>query len=76
MEKLITHQRAGEFIETQNHKFDQKANSVASKKNQKFAMLDEQDFDVDGVPDTIVTKEGKVFSFKGFLPKDTDYPLR
>jgi hypothetical protein len=23
----------------------------------------------------VVTKEGKVYSFNGFLPKDTDYPL-
>jgi hypothetical protein len=39
-------------------------------------MLNYQDYDGDGLEDTIVTKQGKVYYFNGFLPKDTDYPLR
>jgi hypothetical protein len=39
-------------------------------------MLEYKDYDGDGLEDTIITKEGKVYSFNGYLPKDTDYPLR
>jgi hypothetical protein len=45
---------------------------MVQKKNPKFNMLDAQDYDGIGIPDTVVTKEGKVYSFNGFLPKDTD----
>jgi hypothetical protein len=35
-----------------------------------------KDYDGDGILDTFVTKDGKVYSFNGLIPKDTDYPLR
>jgi hypothetical protein len=44
------------------------------KKNQKFAKLDVKDYYSYGLPDIVVTKEGKVYSFNDFLPKDTEYP--
>jgi hypothetical protein len=76
MEKLMTPQRAQEFVQAQNYRLDPKTNQMVQKKNPKFDMLNVQDYDGDGLPDTVVTKEGKVYSFNGFLPKDTDYPLR
>jgi hypothetical protein len=76
MEKLMTPQRAQEFVHAQNYRLDPKTQQMVPKKEPKFAMLNVQDYDGDGIDDTIVTKEGKVYSFNGFLPKDTDYPLR
>jgi hypothetical protein len=37
-----------------------------------FFFLKYHDYDDNGIDDTVVTKEGKVYSFNGFLPKDTD----
>jgi hypothetical protein len=71
----MSQQREGEFVYAQNHRFDSKTNKMVPKKNQKFDLLQEQDYDGDGIDDTVITKEGKVYSFNGFLPKDTDYPL-
>jgi hypothetical protein len=39
-------------------------------------MLPVKDYDGDNLDVTIVTKDGKVYSFNGFITKDTDYPLR
>jgi hypothetical protein len=69
-------QRAQEFVHAQNIRFDKKTNRMVQKKNPKLDMLNGQDYDGDGIDDTIVSKEEKVYSFNGFLPKDTDYPLR
>jgi hypothetical protein len=37
-------------------------------------MLEVKDYDGDRLSDTIVTKDDKVYSFNGFITKDTDYP--
>jgi hypothetical protein len=71
----MTPQRAIEFVYAQNHRRNIDGQMV-DKKNPKFGMLNVQDYDGDGLEDTLVTKDGKVNSFNGFLPKDTDYPLR
>jgi hypothetical protein len=76
MEKLMTPERAEEFVYKQNHRFDKKTNQMVEKKNPKFAKITDFDYDGDGITDTVVTKDGKVYSFNCFLPKDTDYPLR
>jgi hypothetical protein len=65
MEKLMTPQRASEFVYAQNH-IRNKDGQMVEKKNQKFGMLNVQDYDGDGLKDTIVTKDGKVYSFNGF----------
>jgi hypothetical protein len=74
MEKLMIQQRAGEFVYAQNHRKNKDVQMV-EKMIKKFALLDEKDYDCDGISDTVVTKDKKVYSFNGFLPKDTDYPL-
>jgi hypothetical protein len=79
MEKLMTPTRAQEFIFKQNNRFDKKTNQWIAKKNNPkthFDMLNVQDYDGDGLDDTIVTKGGKVYSVNGVLPKDTDYPIK
>jgi hypothetical protein len=76
MEKLMTPQRAQEFVYKQNHRKNKNGEWVEKTKGERYDMLNVQDYDVDGLDDTIVTKGGKVYSFNGFLPKDTDYPLR
>jgi hypothetical protein len=38
-------------------------------------MLEYKDYDSDGLEDIIVIKDGKVYSFNGVMPKDSDYSL-
>jgi isocitrate dehydrogenase len=46
-----------------------KTQREVAKKNQKFAVLQQQDYDGDGISDTVVTKEGKIYCFNGFFTK-------
>jgi hypothetical protein len=55
MEKLMTPQRAQEFVYAQNYRLDPKTNQMVQKKNPKFNMLNVQDYDGDGIDDIIVT---------------------
>jgi hypothetical protein len=75
MEKLMTPQRAQEFVHAQNYRLDPKTNQMVPKKNQKFIKYDYMDYDGDGIPDIIITKEGEINFFNGFLPKVTNYPI-
>jgi hypothetical protein len=72
MENLMTPQKAQKFVHAQNYRIDPKTSQAVQKKNPKFDILNVQDYDGDGIDDTNVTKDGKVYSFNGFLPKDTD----
>jgi hypothetical protein len=69
IEKLMTRQRTREFIHAQNYRYDTKTQQVVPKKNQKFNLLQEQDYDGDGIDDIVVTKEGKVYYCNGFFHK-------
>jgi hypothetical protein len=53
-----------------------KRNEKIKKDENKFILLDDDDYNNDTIPDTAVTKGGKVYSFNGYLTKDTDFPLR
>jgi hypothetical protein len=35
-----------------------------------------KDYEGDRIDDTIIIKDGKVYSFNGFIKKDTDYSFR
>jgi hypothetical protein len=74
MGKLMISQRAGEFIYKNNYNINKQGQEV-KKKNKKFDMLSYKDYDGDGLEDTIATKDGKVYSFNGYMPKFSDYPL-
>jgi hypothetical protein len=39
-------------------------------------LLENADYNNDSIPDTVVTKGGKGYSFNGYLTKDSDFPLR
>jgi hypothetical protein len=39
-------------------------------------LLEDSDYNNDNIPDPVVTKGGKVYSFYGYLTKDSDLPLR
>jgi hypothetical protein len=73
MEKLMTPQRATEFIHKNNY-YKNKEGQEVQKKNPKYELMKYKDYDGDGLEDTIVTQEGKVYSFNGYMPKDSDYP--
>jgi hypothetical protein len=53
-----------------------KRNEKIKKDDNKYMLLDDADYNNDNIPDTVVTKGGKVYFFNGYLIKDTDFPLR
>jgi predicted fused transcriptional regulator/phosphomethylpyrimidine kinase len=68
LESLVTYERAHEFVNKRNEKI---------KKNEnKFLLLEDADYNNDNIPDTVVTKGGKVYSFNVYLTKDTEFPFR
>jgi hypothetical protein len=73
---LIVPNRAHESIGTHNTHIDKKTKQRVANKVQQYDMLQPKDYDGDGLADTIVTKDGKIYSFNGFVTKDNDYPLR
>jgi hypothetical protein len=42
---------------------------MVEKRNKKFKPLDEQDYDGDGIPDTVVTKDNEVILLMIFFQK-------
>jgi hypothetical protein len=68
LKSLMTYQRAQEFIS--------KRNENIKKDQNKFMLLDDADYNNDSIPDIVVTKGGKEYSFNGFLTKDTNFPLQ
>jgi hypothetical protein len=58
---------------SQNFPFDKKTNQMVQKKTPKFEMTEVRDHDGDGLEDNVVTIERKVYSFKYFFSKNTDY---
>ena len=65
---LQSHLRAKEWTEKKNKNIKNEGNH--------YRVLPEVDYDGDNVNDIIVTKNGKVYSFNGYMPKDNDWPLR
>jgi len=64
---LQSHKRAKDWTVKRNKKL---------KKENHYHVLPEVDYDGDDTPDIIVTKNGKIYSFNGYMPKENDWPLR
>jgi hypothetical protein len=64
----MTYDRAHEFLTKRKGKI--------IKDENPFMLLEDADDNNDAIPDTIVAKGGKVYSFNGYLTKDSDFPLR
>ena len=64
---LQSHKRAKDWTVKRNKKL---------KKENHYHVLPENDYDGDDTPDIIVTKNGKIYSFNGYMPKENDWPLR
>jgi hypothetical protein len=72
LEGLMVPNPAAEFVQTHNtHK--NKQGQLVDNKVKRYKVEDVQDYDRDDLNDTIVTKDGKLYSFNGFITKDTDY---
>jgi hypothetical protein len=64
------------MIYDRTHEYMNKRNEKIKKDENIFRLLEDADYNNDNIPDTVVTKGGKVYSFNGYLTKDTDFPFR
>jgi hypothetical protein len=71
-EKLLSWPQAKRFVDGRNAAF--KANNP--DKPEPYKLLEFQDYDGDTVPDTIIGRNNKIYSYNGYRPKETDHPLR
>jgi hypothetical protein len=69
-DELLSYPRAKKFVEDRNAPF------LARGQPAPYNILAYQDYDGDNVPDTIIGRNNKIYSYNGFRPKDSDHALR
>jgi hypothetical protein len=68
--KFTSYPQAKDFVDEHNKTYEKNGTKKA------WSILKYQDYDGDNVPDVIVGYKNKLYSYNGFRPKETDYPLR
>jgi hypothetical protein len=69
-DELLSYPRAQQFVTDRNAPF--RSRGVP----EPYAILPYQDYDGDNVPDTIIGRNNKIYSYNGYRPKDSDHALR
>jgi hypothetical protein len=69
-DELLSYPRAQKFVTDRNASFK------ARGQPEPYSILPWQDYDGDEVPDTIIGRNNKIYSYNGYRPKESDHPLR